>query len=305
MRIAILGLGAVGATIAGGLKNYEKDLIFIARGETKRILLENGLYLESDQLGNGRIQPGMVSDDPNEIGVVDVLFLCSKSYGLEGACKKYADIIGEDTLVVPLQNGINASKSVSLWLDGKGIVSDSYIYCFSNIVETGHVFNRGQLLRVGIGFADGEDNEKAKQLVAMLNEGGLPSVYGHDIMKALWEKYAMMCGNSCAFIYFDCEAGEIQEDSSKMEFLRGIYEDILGLAKASGVTGMEEMPERYYQHFLTLPPQTISSLYRDIREGKEETEFEWVVGGGCKLAKEMGVSVPFLKRVYEKKRGKQ
>ena len=300
MRIAILGLGAVGATVAGGLKKYEKNLIFIARGETKKVLLENGLYLESEKLGNQKICPSMVSDDPKEIGLVDVLFLCSKSYGLEGACKKYADIIGKDTLVVPLQNGITASRSVSLWLGGKGIVSDSYIYCFSNIVETGHVINRGQLLQVGIGFADGKDNQKAKQLVDMLNEGGLPSAYGQDIMKALWEKYAMMCGNSCAFIYFDCEAGGIQADSRKMEFLRGIYEDILRLANASGVTGLEELPEKYYQHFLTLPPQTISSLYRDIREGKAETEFEWVVGGGCKLAKELGISVPYMQKVYEK-----
>ncbi|WP_312044335.1 ketopantoate reductase family protein [Anaerotignum sp.] len=304
MKIAILGLGAVGATVAGGLKKYEKNLIFIARGETKKVLKREGLFLESEKLGNQRIQPGLVSDDPKEIGLVDVLFLCSKSYGLETACQKYRDIIGENTLVVPLQNGIMSSRYVSDWLNKKCVVSDSFIYCFSNIVEKGHVINRGELLRIGIGFADGKDNEKAKQLVAMLNEGGLPSDYGQDIMKALWEKYAMMCGNSCAFIYFDCEAGEIQKDTKKMEFLRGIYEDILRLAKASGVKGMEEMPDKYYQHFLTLPPQTISSLYRDIREGKEETEFEWVVGGGCKLAQELGVLVPYMKKVYEGKAGK-
>ncbi|NCC15031.1 MAG: ketopantoate reductase family protein [Clostridia bacterium] len=305
MKIAILGLGAVGATVAGGLRKFEKDLIFIARGETKRALMENGLYLESELLGNGTIRPGLVSDDPKEIGVVDVLILCSKSYGLQSACKKYADIVGEDTLIVPLQNGITASKSVSQWLDGKGIVSDSYIYCFSNITETGRVSNKGQLLRIGIGFADQKENETGKKLVAMLNEGGLPSTYGQDIMKALWEKYAMMCGNSCALIYFDCEAGNIQEDSNKIEFLHGIYEDILRLAKAEGVVGMDDMPQRYLKQFLNFPPQTITSLYRDMRDGKEETEFEWVVGGGYRLANELGVSVPFMQKVYEAQNGKQ
>ncbi|WP_304507470.1 ketopantoate reductase family protein [Anaerotignum sp.] len=305
MKIAILGLGAVGATVAGGLRKYEKDLIFIAREETKQVLQEKGLYLESDILGSHKICPGLVTDDPKEIGVVDVLFLCSKSYGLEAACKKYADIVGEDTLVVPLQNGITASRAVSRWLDGKGVVSDSYIYCFSNIVETGHVFNGGKLLRIGIGFAHGKDNEKARKLVAMLNEGGLPSTYGQDIMKELWEKYAMMCGNSCGFIYFDCQAGKIQEDKEKMEFLRGIFEDILRLAKASGVTGMDDMPQRNMEGFLKFPPETITSLYRDMLEGKEETEFEWLVGNGCRLAKELEVSVPFMQKVYEGKTGMQ
>lgn len=302
MRIAILGLGAVGATVAAGLKKQEKDLIFIARGETKKVLLEKGLYLESELLGDGVIHAGMVSDDPEEIGVVDVLFLCSKSYGLEEACEKYAGIVGRDTLVVPLQNGITASRFVSKWLGGKGVVSDSYIYCFSNIVEAGKVFNYGKLLRIGIGFGNGGENEKAKKLVAMLSEGGLPSVYGQDIMQALWEKYAMMCGNSCAFLYFDCEAGRIQEDSKRMDFLRGIYEDILRLAKASGVTGMDDMPQKYYAHFLTLPPTTITSLYRDVRNGKTETEFEWLIGGGCALAQELAVAVPFMQKVYESKK---
>jgi len=299
MRIAILGLGGVGATVAGGLRKYEKDLIFIARGETKRVLQKKGLYLESDLLGNGTIYPGLVSDDPEEVGVVDVLILCSKSYGLEAACKKYINIVGEETLVVPLQNGVTASKSVSEWLGGKGIVSDSYIYCFSNIVETGHVTNGGNILRVGIGFSDARDDNKAKKLIAMLNEGGLPSIYGQEIMKALWEKYAMMCGNSCAFIYFDCPVGEIQEDSEKLGFLRGIYEDINRLAKATGVTGMDDMPQRYIEDFMKLPPQTISSLYRDIRGGKEDTEFEWLVGSSYRLAKELGVDIPFMQKVYE------
>ncbi|WP_352400518.1 2-dehydropantoate 2-reductase [Anaerotignum sp.] len=301
MKIAILGLGGVGATVAGGLRKYEKDLIFIARGKTKEALQEKGLYLESEMLGNEVIRPGLVSESVEEIGVVDILILCSKSYGLEGACKKYAKIVGENTLVVPLQNGVSASKYVSKWLDGRGVVSDSYIYCFSNIIEAGHITNMGNLLRIGVGFSDGKDNEKARKLVDMLNECGLPSTYGQDIMKALWEKYAMMCGNSCAFIYFDSPAGNIQEDSRKMEFLRGIYEDINRLAKATGVTGLDTMPKRYVDEFMKLPSQTISSLYRDIIAGKEETEFEWLVGSSCRLATELGVEIPFMQKVYEKK----
>lgn len=305
MKIAIVGMGGVGATVAGGLRNFEKDLIFIARGETKKVLKEKGLSLESDLMGTSVIHPSLVSDDPKEIGEVDVLFLCSKSYGLEAACKKYASIVGKDTLVIPLQNGILASKAVSEWIGGKGVVSDSYIYCFSNIVEAGHIKNAGTLLRLGIGFADGRENEKAKKIVEMLNAGGLPSVYGQDIMKALWEKYAMMCGNSCAFIYFDSSAGKIQQDPEKLEFLRGVYEDVNRLAKATGVTGLDDMPQRFIEVFLKVGPETSSSLYRDIVAGKKDTEFEWLVGSACRLAEELGVSIPFMQKVYEQRRNSE
>lgn len=298
MRIAILGLGGVGATVAAGLRHYEKDLIFIARGETKRVLTEQGLHLESDLLGDCHIHAGMVSDDTNEIGVVDVLLLCSKSYGLEAACTQYAELVGTDTLVVPLQNGMMAAKYVSEWLGGRGVVSDSYIYCFSNILEKGHVANKGEILRIGIGFQDGRKNEKAMRLVEMFQEGGIPAVYGQDIMKELWLKYAMMCGSSCAYIYFDCNAGGIQHNEERMAFLLGIYEDISRLAKAAGVAGIEDMPQKYIENFLQLPPETITSLYRDILEGKRETEFEWLIGSACRLAKELDVALPFMEQVY-------
>lgn len=301
MKIAIVGLGGVGATVAGGLRQYEKDLIFVARGKTKEALQKDGLYLESEMMGDGYIRPALVSDDSKEIGVVDVVFLCCKAYGLESCCKAYGDIVGENTLVVPLLNGVVAKRVTEGYLGGRGIVTDSYIYCFSNILSAGRVKNESTFLRIGMGLAEGQKNAVAEKVVAMLSEGGLPSTFGGDVMKELWQKYSVMGGNSCALIYFDSVVGGIQENPERMAFLANIYEDVLRLAKASGVDGLENMPKDNIESFMAMAPGAMSSLYRDLKGKSPNTEFEWIVGSACKMAKELGIEVPYIEMAYGKK----
>ncbi len=116
----------------------------------------------------------------------------------------------------------------------------------------------------------------------------------------LWEKYTMMCGNSCALIYFDCAVGGIQDDPAKLEFLKGIYTDIKRLANAAGVKVDENIVDKYLKVFMTNPPQSMTSMYRDIIDGRENNEFDAVAGSGYRLALELGVDVPYIKKVYEK-----
>lgn len=299
MKIAILGLGGVGATAAAGLWKHQDELIFIARGETKKALQENGLIFDSELLGKRIVRPALVSDNPEEIGIVDILILATKSYGMPSACETYKSIIGENTLVVPLLNGVMGKRSVTETLGGHGVVAHGYIYCFSNIVTPGHVKNTNAILKIGVGFDGNEQNEKALLLCEMLEDGGIPTNYNQDILTALWEKYIMVTGNGCAFIHFDCTAGEIQKDPNKLAFLAAIYDDFVRLAIAHGAEIAEDLQENYLEKFLAFSPDSISSLYRDLKEGKSETEFEWLIGSACRLSKESNTPIPYIQQVYD------
>ena len=85
-----------------------------------------------------------------------------------------------------------------------------------------------------------------------------------------------------------------------MNFLIGVYEDIKRLAKAKGVAISEDLTERNAKLFKSLSLQTTSSLYRDIRDGKAETEFDWLIGSACRMADEAGVAVPYIKKTYDR-----
>lgn len=300
MKIAILGAGGVGATIAGALaKQPDVDLILIARGQTKENVEKNGWILESEQLGNQIIRPVLVSENPQEIGVVDVLFLCCKSFAVEEVCQKYNEIVGENTLVVPLQNGFCSGEQAWQALQ-KGQVANGFIYCLSQIKEKGHVINVGKMLRAGFGFPDGRENAIAKQVADMLCEGGLPTVYTKDVLRLIWEKYMMICGNSCTFLYYDCTAGGIMADPNKLAFLKSTYQEIAQLAKAIGVTVQSDLIEKYMEEFQQVPPDTSSSLYRDIKAKVANNELEQIIGNAVRLGKEKGVALPFVSAAYDK-----
>ncbi len=300
MKIAILGLGGVGGTVAGALTESEKELICIVRGKTKEAVREKGFLLDSEMLGVRRVYPALVSDDPSEIGVVDILILCCKGYSLQEACETYHPIVGENTIVIPLLNGVTASREVSRYLNGKGQVAEGYIYCYSFLSEPGIVTNRSDLLWMGFGFADGRKNEKLDVLERLLQRGGMPLAESRDVLTEIWKKYLMMCGNSAAFLYYDCTAGEIQKEEERMDFLRNIYRELWQLGLASGADLPEEIIGDYLERFRAFLPETTSSLYRDVRDGKPQTELEMVLGGGCRLAKEMGLDTPCLYAAYEK-----
>ena len=300
MRIAILGAGGVGATVAGALaKQPDIELILIARGQTKENVQKNGWILESEQLGNQIIQPALVSDDVQEIGVVDVLLLCCKSFAVQEVCQTYGDVVDAHTLVIPLQNGFCAAEQAREAVQ-KGQVAHGFIYCLSNIVEKGHVQNVGKLLRAGFGFPDGRENETAAKLAQYLQNGGLLTVYTTDILRLIWEKYMMICGNSCAFLYYDCTAGGIMAEESRMAFLKGAYEDIARLANAIGVSLSEGIVDKYLQEFRETPPGSMSSLYRDIKAKSPENELEQIVGNAVRLGREKGVGLPFVAAAYDK-----
>lgn len=300
MRIAVLGLGGVGGTVAGALTGVEGELICIARGETKAAVLRDGLWLESEVLGRRNVRPALVSDDPEEIGEVDALFLCCKGYGLEAACTRYRGIVGAETLVIPLLNGVTAARDAATFLEGRGRVMEGYIYCYSHILEPGRIQNKGTLLRIGFGFADGRQDEAAQRLCTLLREGGMPVSDGTDIRTEIWEKYLMMCGNSAALLRYDCAAGGVQAEPERMAFLRGIYRELQSIGAAFGASLPDSLAEKYLEEFMSLDAEAVSSLYRDIRDGKPETELDAVIGGGCRLAAEKGLDVPLLRSAYER-----
>ena len=300
MKIAILGLGGVGGTLAGVLAEEAEELVCIVRGKTKEAVEKNGFWLDSELLGKRCVHPAVVSDDPEEIGVVDILLLCCKGYSLREACERYHSIVGEDTVVIPMLNGVTASREVRSCLHGKGQIAEGYIYCYSYIAEAGVVTNQSDLLRMGFGFADGRKHEKLDKLAKLLEKGGMPLAQGADVLTEIWKKYLMMCGNSAAFLYYDCSAGGIQQSEERMEFLENIYRELRSIGLACGAALSEAVVREYLETFRAFPPQTTSSLYRDVRDKKTQTELEAVLGDGCRLAEELGLAVPCLKAAYEK-----
>ena len=302
MKIAVLGIGGIGGVVGACLASKFDDIHFIARGKTLEKIKENGIRVESLLLGKIEARPSSVTDNPDDIGPVDILIVCTKGYGLEKAIKQCEGIIGENTVILPLLNGVNISEDIRKYT-GKGIAADGAIYVFANIEEPGVIHHTSKLLKTVVGISSGKRNEKLLKLVDMLNESGIESKYSDEILVPIWEKYIMMGGNSCIFAYYDGPAETIQPYPERMEYALNIYSELVLLAHLSGVEVENGLAERYTDIFSKMAPGTITSLYRDIRNGNAETEFDAIIGKAYHLGKKLNAETPCIDAVYKKYRG--
>ncbi|MCJ7855958.1 2-dehydropantoate 2-reductase [Lachnospiraceae bacterium NSJ-143] len=300
MKIAVLGMGGIGGVVGASLAGKYDDIYFIARGENLKAINRNGLTLKSDRLGTFTVRPRLATDNVNDIGTVDALIIATKSYSLEAACVQCMPLIGQNTLVLPLLNGVSVSDDVESCTGGMGQVADGCIYAFSNIVSPGVVAHIGELCHIDFGFKDGRKTPEALELCTMLTESGIETVLSDDIMVPVWEKYIMMCGNSCVFSYFECTAGEVHSDSAKSKYIADVYTELYTIARACGVNVSDTIVEKYIDTFSRLPEDAITSLYRDIKSGKADTEFDAIIGKAYRLSQKTGVDAPCIKAVYEK-----
>ncbi len=302
MKIAICGIGGVGGLLAGVLAQQEQNLYLLARGDKKQALQEEGLLLKSDTLGE-RLVRAHVVERPEDVGVVDVLFLCTKHYGLAQACADCAPLVGETTLIIPLLNGIGVGEAVKEHLH-KGRVAEGCIYCISMLDGLRQVRHIGPGRKLVFGFAQEEPGETELALVKLLQEGGMKTYYAKNVQEMVWEKFCAMCGNSTTFLFFDGPAGEIQASQEKLETARAIYTELWSIACANGVALSEEVVDKNMKSLLALDPETTTSLYRDLKFSKGSTELEGIIGQACRLAEAKGVQVPYLQQVYRRYQGR-
>ena len=137
MKIAVLGMGGIGGVVGASLAKKFDDIYFIARGEALKVIKENGITLKSDKLGTFTAKPKLATDNVNDIGIVDVLIIATKSYSLAAACLQCVPIIGKDTVVLPLLNGVCVSDDIKDAIGDKGQIELSDLEEVEDLIEVG------------------------------------------------------------------------------------------------------------------------------------------------------------------------
>lgn len=294
MRIAVFGIGGVGGLLGGALARVHPETYFLARGENLNAIRENGLNVQSVKLGDFTVRPKLVSDDAVELGVMDAVIVACKGYSLEPACRAVAPLLGPQTLVVPLLNGVLVSETMEPLLP-PCTLSDGVIYIFSHLDGPGRVAHTSDFCRVTLGRKDGSQTEAMTALVDLLNEAGVEARVSKNILVDSWRKYIRVCSMGVMCCYYDGPAGKAREEPNYKTVLRGTVDSMIAVAAAKGVNLPEELAGQVVDAFEKMPSEEITSLYRDLRSGKpvEQTELQHLVGRMVEMGRELGVPTPY------------
>ena len=231
-RIAVIGAGGVGGYIAGMLGRACSHLTMVLRGPRMESVRNDGFTLHSDHNGEMTIRPERVVPI-DEIGEQDYIFICVKNYSLDEVCRSLRPHISDDTVIIPVMNGVDPGERVRSIL-GKGIVVESLIYIIAFADRDYSVTQQGDFAMVKIGINDATDIEK--QAVSGVDEiltgAGIDHAVADDIEVEIWRKYILNCGYNVATAYYDNTIGQLREDKDKAAEFETLLDEARQVAQA-------------------------------------------------------------------------
>ncbi len=210
MKIAIFGTGGVGGYFGGRLAQAGEDVTFIARGEHLRAIQINGLKVESLN-GDFLVYPVKATAEVNEVGPVDLVIVGVKAWQVAEAGRAMKPLVGPDTTVLPLQNGVDAVPQLTADL-GQEAVIGGLCKIVSFVVGPGHIRHAGFAPSVVIGELDNQRTNRIVEIEKTFNHAGVETTTASDIEVALWMKFLFIASFSGVGALANAPAGTLRTD---------------------------------------------------------------------------------------------
>lgn len=294
MKITIIGTGGVGGYFGGRLALAGNDVTFVARGEHLSAIQQNGLRVKST-LGEFNIKPAKASAGLESVAQSDLVMVCTKAWQVKEIGKQLAPLIGPETMVMPMQNGIRAADELAESIPAKNIVG-GLCRIFSLIESPGVISHRGIEPTIIFGETDNRQSERAAWLKYTFHMAGIAHIWSENIQADLWKKFLMIC-SSALLAVTHTNYGELRTMPETRQMLEALYDEIYRVGIAAGIMLPDNIVEKTMKAVDQFPPESTSSLTRDVWEGKP-SEIEYQNGTVVKLAEKLGISTPVNRFVY-------
>ncbi len=290
MRFAIVGVGGVGGYFGARLAEAGHDVTFIARGAHLAAIEQSGLHVQSPK-GDMVIAPAQVTGDAARVGVVDCVILGVKAWQVLEAARSSAPLVGPRTLVLPLQNGVEAPAQVAQAL-GVEHALGGVARIISFVSAPGHIEHAGAEPALVIGELDGQQTERLLELGrAFESTKGVSVTLASDILLALWEKFLFIAAWAGVGAVTRAPVGVVRKLPETRRLIQGALEELEQVARARGVRLATDAAAAIMAFIDTMPESGTSSMQRDIAAGRP-SELAQLTGAAARLGAEVGVDTP-------------
>jgi 2-dehydropantoate 2-reductase len=295
MKIAILGSGGVGGYYGGCLARAGHDVSFIARGAHLQALQTSGLQVRSVH-GDFSIVPVRATDMPAEVGQVELVLVCVKTRHTERVARAIPAMVGSDTTVLSLQNGIDAAERIGAVV-GLDHMLGGVTWISSAIEAPGVIRQVSTFRRIVVGELDGRATPRAWAVVAALQDSGASVELADDIQKVLWTKFVFIAALSGVGALTRLEIGHYRAVPETRALLAGLMREVDAVARASGVPLDTDVVDGALAIVDNAAPHIKASMQRDVESGRP-SELESMIGVVGRKGREVGVLTPTADMVY-------
>ncbi len=294
MRIVIVGAGGVGGYFGARLARSGQDVTFLARGAHLDAIRGGGLRIRSAVEGEYTVAVTAVEKVAG-LAVADAVLLCVKSFDTEAAVEQIRAVVGPDTAVLSLQNGVDNEDKIDALL-GPGHAVGGVAYVFAAIEAPGviaHTFSG----RIVLGELDGRVTSRAERLCEVFTAAAISAGVSDDIRRVLWEKYLMISAQAGTTALTRSPIGVIRALPPTWRMYRLIVEELAALGRAAGVALPADVVESTVANAGKMAGHLSSSLHHDLVHGKR-LELEALHGHAVRLGQRLDVPTPTVFAVY-------
>ncbi len=295
MHIVVFGAGGVGGYFGGCLAQAGEQVTFIARGEHLQAMLANGLTIES-LTGDFTVKPVAATDDTSQVVDVDVVLVCVKAWQVPKAAKAIIPLLGHDTSVVPLENGLEAPSQLAEIL-GREHVLGGACGIFSHLSSPGHIKHTGAEPWINFGELDNHPSSRTQNLLHAFQHAGVTAEIPADINLAMWQKFFFVSAFSGIGAVTRVPVGVLRTQLGTRQMLEDALRECYSIALAQGVHLSPDSISRIMAAIDRYPPQNIPSLQRDILAGRP-SELEAQIGSVVRMGKMLNIPTPVYAFIY-------
>jgi 2-dehydropantoate 2-reductase len=296
LAIAIVGAGGVGGLLGARLLRAGHRVGFVVRSERVRALRESGLRISAPDAA-WSVEAVEATDRPEELGTRDVVLLATKMYDLEASARAAAPMIGSQSIVVTLQNGVDAEAIARRALPAANVLP-GIVYVASTKLASGEIKQTSRFLRVAFGAMDGEPGPMAARLDGACRAAGVDCTLARDLRVRLWTKFLFIASVAAVTCTTNQRLGAIRRDAAALASLERAMREVEAVARAHGVALAGDVVATAWKTFESLPPDATSSMHEDRLAGRP-LELEFLSGAVVRLGRERGVATPFHQSVCE------
>lgn len=296
MKTVIFGTGAVGGYYGGRLAHAGQDITFIARGEHLTAIRETGLRVDSIQ-GDFLVHPAKATDDPGSIGTADLVVIAVKAWQLDDVIEQMRPLVGEQTIILPLLNGMEHMDKLFSAFDRKNILG-GLCRISAHVAAPGYIRHVGVQPYIAFGELDNTRSKRVETIYKMFSaiDDILVEVPA-DIHVTMWEKFIFISGTSGVGAYTRQPIGEYRIIPEARQMLIDAMNETAAVARARGVRVPASTVDDTMKRIDKLPHAMLASMQKDMMEGRP-SELNEQTGAVIRMGNAAGVPTPTHEKLY-------
>jgi 2-dehydropantoate 2-reductase len=291
-----MGSGGLGGYFGARLARGGTDVCFIARGAHLEAMRRDGLRIDGGP-DPFHLEHVDATDDPAEIGAVDLVMVCVKLWDTEAALQQLRPLVGPDTSLVSFQNGVLKDSYLRAAYDESQLIG-GVAYVATTVTEPGVISRTGPLQRLIVGEFDGRRSARVEAFHAAALAGGIDAEISENIRRAIWEKFVFLVGLSATTTTVRVPIGPIRENPRSRALLLDLMQEVVAVGRAHGVPLPEDYAEQRLEFADGVSAEMTSSMHHDLERGNR-LEVRWLSGGVVELGTNVGVATPLNRAVAD------